>query len=295
MTDVSMETSLARTYRYVRLGIAATVVVIAVAVGLAIDDVGVLPSISAYYYSPARNGIVGAIVAAAFGLFALSGRGLERNLLDAAALVAPLIALVPTPLYPGGVPGIVATCPEEAPCVPLEYRPGVDNDVATYLVVGAILLVVALAVRRHQGLQWRQIAASVVVTVVVLGAVWLTWALAREVFLDFAHFAAASLFFLLIAGVAVWNAFPHEGDPLWVAPSRALSITYIVIAVAFVADIIAVTVIVFAGGFPDAAVPPVFVCEFIALGLFLVFWVLESMRKWRDPNPSLVGPVASPD
>ena len=105
MTHVSMETSLARTYRYVRLGIAATVVVIAIAVAFAFDDVGVLPSISAYYYSPARNSVVGALIAASFGLFALSGRGLERNLLDAAALLAPLIALVPTPLYPGGVPG----------------------------------------------------------------------------------------------------------------------------------------------------------------------------------------------
>ena len=57
---------------------------------------GVLPSVSAYYYSPARDVFVGALIAASLALFALSGRGPSRALLDAAALFAPLIALVPT-------------------------------------------------------------------------------------------------------------------------------------------------------------------------------------------------------
>jgi hypothetical protein len=293
VSDVPIETSLLRTYRYVRLGIATTVVVIAVAVCFALDDVGLLPSISAYYYSPARNAVVGALVAASFGLFALSGRGVERNLLDAAALLAPLIAFVPTPVYPGGVPDVEGTCPVAEPCVPLEVRPDVDDGVATYLVVGVLLIVVALAVRRHQGLTWRQIAASVVVAGVVLATTWVTWSFAREAFFDYAHFVATSAFFLVIAAVAVWNAIPHPEDPLWVPPSRRLATAYIVIAVALVVDIVTVTVLVFLGGFPDAVIPPVFVCEFIALGLFLVFWVLQSGQKWRDPNPSLVGPLRS--
>jgi hypothetical protein len=47
------------------------------------------------------------------------------------------------------------------------------------------------------------------------------------------------------------------------------------------------------GEIPDSAIPPVFVCEFVALGLFLVFWVLQSMQKWHDPNPSLMASVAA--
>ena len=293
MTEVPIETSLMRTYRYVRIGIAATVLVIGVAVGFAIGEVGVLPSISAYYYSPAHDAFVGALVAGSFGLFALSGRGVERNLLDAAALLAPVIAFVPTPMYPGGIPGFEATCPGDTPCVPLEARAGVDNGVATYLVVGGVLVVVALVIRRRQGLAWRQIATSVLVTVGVLIAVWLTWAFAREAFLTFGHFVAAGLFFLVIAAVAVWNAFPHATDPRWVQPSRALAVTNMVIAAALVTDIVVLVALTAGGEIPDASPPPIFICEFIALGLFAVFWILQSAQKWRDPDPSLVGAPAS--
>ncbi|TDN91939.1 hypothetical protein [Microbacterium sp. BK668] len=289
MTDVPIETSLLRTYRYVRIGIAATVLVIAVSVGFGVAEVGLLESISAYYYSPARNAIVGALIAASFGLFALSGRGVERNLLDAAALLAPIIAIVPTPIYPGGIPGFGGTCPADAPCVPLEVRADVDNNVATFLVTGAVLVVVALFIRSRQGLTWRQIAASVFVTVLVLISVGLTWAFAREAFLALGHFVATSLFFLVIAAVAVWNAFPHAGDPLWVQPSRALAVANIAIAAALVADIVVIVALVAGGEIPDAEIPPVFVCEFVALGLFALFWILQSAQKWRDPDPSLVG------
>ncbi|MFH8249093.1 hypothetical protein ACH3VR_01835 [Microbacterium sp. B2969] len=293
MTAVPVETSLMRTYRYVRLGIAATVVVIAAAVGFAFADVGLLPSISAYYYTPAGDAFVAALVAASFGLFALSGRGVERNLLDAAALLAPLIAFIPTPMHPGGIPGVVATCPEGAPCVPVEYRPAVGNGVSTYLVVGGLLVIVALVIRTRQGLTWRQIAASVIVSVVVLAAVFAGWMWAREWMLSYGHFLSSGLFFLVIAAVAVWNAFPHPGDPLWVQPSRALAITNIVIAAALVLDILVVVVFITRDEVPDAAIPPIFVCEFIALGLFMVFWLLQSAQKWRDPNPSLMASLVA--
>ena len=96
MAAVAISTSLQRTYRYLRIGVAGTVVVIFVSVLLAVPAVGWLTSVSDYFYSPARDAFVGALIAASLALLALSGRGLERGLLDAAALFAPLIALVPT-------------------------------------------------------------------------------------------------------------------------------------------------------------------------------------------------------
>ena len=48
-------TSSQRTYRYLRIGTAATVVAIFTAVASASTVVGMLPSVSAYYYSPARD------------------------------------------------------------------------------------------------------------------------------------------------------------------------------------------------------------------------------------------------
>lgn len=77
-------TSLQRTYRYLRLAIAGAVVV------------------------------VGALIAVSVCFFALSGRGAERVLLDAAATVVPLVAIVPTMISPGSVPGIDAHCPPGA-------------------------------------------------------------------------------------------------------------------------------------------------------------------------------------
>src|ERR1700712_2014601 len=101
-------TSLTRTYRYLRIGIGATIVVIFVAVAVVtIDTERFLPSISQYFYTPARSSFTGALVAASIALFALAGRGPERALLNAAAIFAPLIAFVSTPIK--GIPGCAST------------------------------------------------------------------------------------------------------------------------------------------------------------------------------------------
>ena len=63
MTTVSLSTSLERTYRYLRVGIAGTVVAIFVAVAQAATTYGWLTSISDYFYTPARDVFVGALIA----------------------------------------------------------------------------------------------------------------------------------------------------------------------------------------------------------------------------------------
>lgn len=72
--------------------------------------------------------------------FALSGRGAERVLLDAAATVVPLVAIVPTMISPGSVPGIDAHCPPgRGSCVPASFDAAVRGGVLTSLIVGAQL------------------------------------------------------------------------------------------------------------------------------------------------------------
>jgi len=109
MTDAS--TSLQRTYRYLRIAIAGSVVVVFAGILVTMPRVGLLPSISHYYYTSANTMFVGALMAVAVCFFALSGRGVERVLLDVAAVVVPLVAIVPTQISPGSVPGIDSTCP----------------------------------------------------------------------------------------------------------------------------------------------------------------------------------------
>lgn len=74
MATVELSTSLQRTYRYLRIGVACSAVVIFVAVGVAAASVGWLTSVSDYFYTPARDAFVGALIAVTLALLALSCR-----------------------------------------------------------------------------------------------------------------------------------------------------------------------------------------------------------------------------
>ena len=273
-------TSLARTYRYLRIGMAGTVVVIFVSVAAAAASVGWLTSVSDYFYTPARDAFVGALVAASLALIALSGRGVERALLDAAALFAPVIALVPTTLTPGAVPGVVVPCAER--CFPPAFEADAANGVVTYLVVGGLTVAVALLLVALRQASLAAIGLSLTIAVAVLLAVALTWTLARGAFLELAHFIATVVFFALFAAVAVRNAFPRRGA----APPLVFRVLYIAIAAGLVVVLIAYIALLPVAG--DLAFPLVLVVEASALVLFFAFWVVQGVEKWHDADPTLV-------
>jgi hypothetical protein len=279
------ENALQRTYRYLRIAVVASVVLLCVAVLVAMGQIGVLPSISAYYYSPARDGFVGALIAVSLALLALSGRGLGRALLDAAALFAPIIAFVPTQIQDDWFSHVDLECAGAAACIPNAVLPAVDNGVMSYLIVGALLLLLALGLgigsnRSGAPSALRTIWPSLVVATAVLLTVWLLWWLASDVFLRWAHYAATIAFFVIIAIVAALEAFGVRSDAPW-RPSRRFRIAYIAIAIAIGADLVFIAML---DGL-RLSVPPVLVCEFIALGLFGAFWILQTIEKWdvRDP------------
>ena len=279
-----MSTSLQRTYRNLRIGIAGTVVVILVAVAVAASRVGVLPSISAYYYTPARTVFAGALIAAATAIVALSGRGLQRALLGAAGLFAPVIALVPTPLPSGTVPGYEGACPAGTNCVPADALPDIDVGVVTYLVVASLTVAVSVAVTSAAG-TIRDSLPSLAAAAAVIAAVFAAWTWARDAFVMNAHLVAAVFFFGLVALTAVVNAFspPRPGMP----PRWRIAL-YWVVAVAMTVDI-AVVVVAASTGLGVRAMPPsILVGETVALLLFLVFWVLQSLEKWDDADPSVL-------
>ena len=100
-TCSSPSTSTQRTYRYVRLGIIGAVAAIFVSLIAVGTTYGWPTSISALYYTPGSTVFVGALFAVTLGLLALSGHSVEQALLDLAAVVAPLIAIVPTVIDDG--------------------------------------------------------------------------------------------------------------------------------------------------------------------------------------------------
>jgi hypothetical protein len=255
------------------------VIVIFVSVGVAAASVGWLTSLSDYFYTPARNAFVGALIAAALALLALSGRGAERALLDAAALFAPLIALVPTPLAPGSVPGVVVPCTER--CFPPEFEADAANGVATYLVIGllTVLVVVLLTALRQASLA--AVGFSLVTSTAVLLATGALWLFARDAFLAQGHFVATIAFFGLFATVALINAFPRRGAP----PARLFRVLYIAIAAGLAAVLVAYILLL-----PDAdagGLPVVLLAEVAALTLFFAFWVVQGAEKWDDGDPSI--------
>ena len=276
----AVSTSLERTYRYLRIGIAGTVVAIFVGVAQAAATYGWLTSISDYFYTPARDVFVGALVAVSLALFALSGRGAERALLDAAALFAPLIALVPTTLAPDAVPGVAVPCTGR--CFPPAYEADAANGVIVYLVLGALVLLVALLLAALGEVSPAAVWPSLLIAVVVLATTALTWAFARDAFLQYAHFVATTAFFALFAAAAVRTAFPRQGPP----PAPAFRVLYAAIAAGLVLVLVAYVVLL-----PQATgsgIPIVLIVEAIALTLFLAFWVVQSLEKWSDPDPTLI-------
>lgn len=282
-----MSTSLQRTYRNLRVGIAGTVVLIGISVSVAAADVGILPSISAYYYTPARNVFVGALVAAAIAILALSGRGLQRALLDAAALFAPLVALVPTPIQAASVPGYETACGEAASCVPAPAIAEIDTGIATYLIAGTLTVIVAaVATVVAGGGAFSRSVPSLAIAGGVLVLVALAWLLFRDAFVATAHLVAAVAFFGLIAVLAVANVFDRSPTAM---PRLWRTAVYWVVAVAMSVDIATLVVVVGSGGAIDGSPPPVLVGESVALLLFAVFWVVQSIEKWSDPDPSVAG------
>ncbi|MBN9177911.1 MAG: hypothetical protein J0I43_11155 [Microbacterium sp.] len=279
-------TSLQRTYRYLRIAIVGAVVVVFTAIATTLPVVGILPSISHYYYSPANTLFVGALIAVSVSLFALSGRGAERVLLDAAATIAPLVAIVPTAVSPGSIAGADAACPgDRRTCVPEEYAAAVDSGVMTYLIVGAAVVILAAALTVAGEVDRRGAAVSIVISLPVLLVVGLTWGFARTAFLAWAHVASASLFFLLIAAVAVRTAIAPRapGAPPW------LRRAYIAIAVAIAVLVAGMPLY---GALHAGRVYGVFVGEVLALVLFAGFWILQSVQYWHADDPAIIGPRA---
>ncbi|GAA1861799.1 hypothetical protein ACFQZV_13395 [Microbacterium koreense] len=279
MSSAAMSTSLERTYRYLRLGLVGDVLAIFTGVAVAAADVGWLPSLSDYYFTSARDVFVGALIATTLALVALSGRGPDRVLLDAAAVFAPLIAVVPTTVVPGTVPGIAAACTER--CFPREFIPDAATGVATYLVLGGLVVAVAAVVCVRAGVRSGEVWLSLAMTAAVMVAVALTWMLAREAFLAQGHAVATTLFFALFAATAVRAAFPAHTR----APTQPYRSVYVAVAILLATVLVAYVAVLAVGS--STTFPAILVIEAAALSLFLVFWVAQGIEHRSDPDPRL--------
>lgn len=269
-------------YRYLRVSVVALAFLLATSLALEIARRGgeELGSISAYYYSPARSILVGALVAIGPPLIAIKGRqGWEDVLLDLAGMVVPLVALVPSSRDLGA-----DVCgPEVERCIPPDLVPAVQNNMTALVVLGAAGLVFAWwsAGRRRD-------AATVVGLLAATGlwaATTLWFWLGRDSFLANAHYAAAVVFFLLIAAVAFLNGqlAPRRRNVPLVAPHR-YGQAYRTIGGLMVLTIL--TAVVLYSGTRLIGLElwssTTFVLEAVLMVLFVAFWVVQTVENWDE-------------
>ncbi|GAA1967615.1 hypothetical protein [Microbacterium deminutum] len=278
-------TSTQRTYRYVRLAIIGAVVAIFVSLIAYGTTFGWPTSISALFYTPGRTVFVGSLFAVTLGLLALSGHSLEQALLDLAAIFAPLIAIVPTVIATGDVPGLTVDCPGSPPCVPTAYVADVANGMVTFAIVGGAGVVVAVILALIQRTVSRALLATIAVAAAIVLGMTLWWALNPETFVPWGHLVATGAVLGLMAIVSVAAAAGAGGTSY-----RSL---YLVIGVLFVLSLLfvtAVSVLNLAGVDLVAATgaPLILIGECIALALFAMFWLAQTAQKWDEVNPSII-------
>lgn len=292
-------TTTQRTHRYLRLSL--VLVVAALLVSVLVETVvlswqpltlgwNLLPSISHYFYTPARDVFVGALIAASVALLSLSGRDRATTLLDISAVFAPLIAIVPTGI--GADSGL--TCPASGDCVPAEYLDGVRAGIATYAIVVVAAVIASAIIRarkdRRRSTRGALLVSSIaVVTALVMAALAFVPGL-NDGFpfnlwpVPSIHFAVTLLFFGTFAAVPLLRARESTTDVAAPRPTARQRTVYRWIGWLLIADLVLLVVaLVLAQVMAD--VPLVLLGEAAALILFAWFWWVQTFERWDDPDP----------
>ena len=281
------------TYRTLRLGMTAGGVLLGLAlIGLVgLPGVTVPASVSATYYTPIQNIFVGTLICVGLALVAVKARpGWENNLLDAAGVLIPIVALVPTPI-------VDASClPAGSDCVPLRLTQAVELNISAYWWLGLIALGY-LWIRRWRSGSSNPWGGSTTSGLGSLSALWIILTIAflgfRPTFMQYAHYTSAISFFVILV-VVVWingRSTSAEGAAVQ-KPARWYRAWYFSIAVAMVAFVVAgVAAFVITGRQNYVATamaqpfPVIFWVEVVLLTLFVVYWALQTVELWNHTVP----------
>ena len=293
MSDVeTLGEATVKTYSYLRLGVVG--MAFALAVSLVIEIVtgesdGLLGSISAYYYTPVRAIFVGVLVAVGLALIAIKGReGPEDVMLNLAGMLAPLVALVPTPISET----VYGLDPVQR-SVPAELVPAVENNVWAILLLGAVGLVAGYVTLPGPTAPDRR---AMVLGLAAGALLWLGFAawfvLGRSSFLELAHYLSAIPMFLLLAGVATVNARQaasrEQSAVAGLRPAQYRGL-YALIASGMVSILVVAGVLFALESLTDVEPPSawLFVVEALLLALFTAFWSAQTAENWRLGSPAI--------
>lgn len=273
-TTVAGRRAVRSTYRSLRLGVVALLVMLVVAVTVEAGRAGCwLDSLSAYYWTGAHDVLVGALCAVGTLLVVYAGPDdVEDALLDVAGFLALVVALSPTEQGTG--------CPEalalDAPGALADPRTGLT----ALAVVGVLVTVVRGLAAPRGGGGVAALARVATVLVVLVPAVGLL--VAPQVVVARAHDLAAVLLFVAVVGVVVRRAFAaRTASARWAAAYSTLGAAMLLTLSAVVAL--------------HATVPAwghaVLVLEAALVALFALFWVLQTVELWHADLPGQASPT----
>lgn len=266
------------TYRYLRLAIILLTLMLGCAVALQVFAGGgeVLPSVSAYYYTPARAVFVASLCAIAVCMIIHRGRSdLEDVLLNLSGYFAFFVAFVPTPL--------AAAASSAAVIVPTDVTAAVTNNTTALLVGGAVAfaLEVFLVPRSERPIRSRSGRIALGLSAVVFVCFGLFFVLARDVFVQSGHgLAAVGLFVGIVGvvgvnGIAAARAARERGAGRRAQVWNRYTVGFTVMVVSTLAVVTVVRPVISAW---------VFVLETLLIAQFLVFWVVQTVERWRTPE-----------
>jgi hypothetical protein len=307
----------AKSYNYVR----AAMVGVLLLLGLAVfrqtwqQDWTLLPSISAYYYSPAQGVFVASLVALGVCMIALQGTTrTEDVLLNLGGMLAPVVAFVPTSrgedheravalCERAGAAAFGVDVPVDCPEVQglqASAEANIANNVWALLVLGAIGLVAAAVLTgrarlagqrsddpsddRHSAVYRVGYTVAVVLYVVAVVSFWGY----RGAFIDGAHWVAAGGLFLCILAVVVSNALRRkrfERDPSAGPLAHGLSALVTGLTPKDWYSSIALAMLLSGavlGGLALAGALTVFWVEAALIALFAVFWIRQTAERWNS-------------
>ena len=272
------------TYRYLRAGMVVVIVMLFAAIF--IDS---LPtdcwqgSISAYYYTAARNVLVATLCCLGIMLIVYKGSNdTEDVLLNLAGTLAFFVAFVPIKLPE------VAGCRQVLPTAE-EKSDAITNNVGAVIVAlavaGAITALVYFVDKESRSDTSRWGNRLRVISGIVLAGFVIAYFCFPTQFEAAAHWAAAVLIFVVIGAVVFINAYlvsnQDKQDP---ATRERFRRRYRVIGWMMVGSVVGALIVALTGKLSDiegeAWNIPVFALETALLLEFALFWAFQTFELW---------------
>ncbi len=266
-------TSAIKTYRYLRLAMVAMIGLLAVSLVIEWWKTGrscLQTSISAYYYTPVAAIFVGTLITIGICMVALKGNSEREDvLLNVAGMLAPVVALVPTPGK--------GTCHSAAVTLS-DTRANVGNNMLALMVVAAVCLLITGYILFRTAPEFKYLAGLAVAGIIIVGAIGCFF-LNRDGLIKVAHYSAAVAMFVCIVGVVLLNAYQFGRKATGQTGSKPPPPNrYFTIAVAMVAGPVLMWLADLVWGWDHA----VLWIEGLLIVLFALFWLIQTQELWNE-------------